>query len=85
MRLGAIALLSAAAIRDYGHRGQTVSRAQLASAPWPMFHHDLAHTGLSPYDTSANPGLQKWKFPTSARFYRILASDRRRRHHLCRR
>ncbi len=32
--------------------------------PWPMFHHDIAHTGLSPYDTSANPGLEKWAFAT---------------------
>ncbi len=36
--------------------------AQLATSPWPMFHHDLAHTGLSQYDTSANNGAQKWKF-----------------------
>jgi len=27
-----------------------------------MFHHDLAHTGVSPYDTSTNPGKQKWQF-----------------------
>jgi len=26
----------------------------LADSPWPMFHHNLRHTGLSPYDTSAN-------------------------------
>ncbi len=30
-----------------------------------MFHHDLWHTGLSQYDTSTNPGLDKWWFPTS--------------------
>jgi outer membrane protein assembly factor BamB len=29
-----------------------------------MFHHDLAHTGLSQYDTSTNPGTQKWEFAT---------------------
>ena len=30
-----------------------------------MFQHDLAHTGLSQFDTSANPGLVKWSFETS--------------------
>jgi outer membrane protein assembly factor BamB len=38
------------------------AHGQLASAPWPMFHHDLAHTGLSEYDTSSNPGTLKWAF-----------------------
>ena len=27
--------------------------AALASSPWPMFHHDLAHTGVSPYHDAA--------------------------------
>jgi cysteine-rich repeat protein len=34
------------------------------AAPWPMFRHDLRHTGRSPVDTSANPGTQKWAFAT---------------------
>src|SRR5208282_2755465 len=42
-----------------------VSRAQLAATPWPMFHHGLTHTGLSPYDTSGNPGTLKWAFHTT--------------------
>jgi len=25
-----------------------------------MFHHDLRHTGLSQFDTSADTGIQKW-------------------------
>ena len=29
---------------------------------WPMFKHDSKHTGLSKYDTSGNPGVEKWKF-----------------------
>ncbi len=29
-----------------------------------MFHHDLRHTGLSPYDTSTNNGSLKWKLVT---------------------
>ena len=33
----------------------------LQSSPWPMFHHDLRHTGRSEYDTSKNPGTLKWK------------------------
>jgi outer membrane protein assembly factor BamB len=32
--------------------------------PWPMFHHDLQHTGLSSYDTSENNGTLKWKYQT---------------------
>ena len=34
-------------------------------APWPMFHHDRRHTGLSPVDTSADTGTQKWSFATA--------------------
>ena len=40
--------------------------AQLADTPWPMFHHDLNHTGLSTHhgpDTST----VKWIFPTGDR------------------
>jgi outer membrane protein assembly factor BamB len=40
----------------------SATRAQLAGSPWPTFKHDSAHTGLSQFDTSANPGLQKWAF-----------------------
>jgi len=64
IRIGAIALLSAAAFAILAVAALSVSHAQLATTPWPMFHHDLAHTGLSQYDTSANPGFQKWKFAT---------------------
>ncbi len=34
----------------------------LANSPWPMFRHDLNHTGRSPYDTSGNLGILKWRF-----------------------
>ena len=37
--------------------------AQLASSPWPMFHHDLNHTGLSPY-YGPNTATVKWTFYT---------------------
>ncbi len=33
----------------------------LASTPWPMFHYDLRHTGLSPHDTSENTGELLWR------------------------
>jgi len=35
---------------------------QLADSPWPMFHGDVRHTGLSPYDTSHVDGTIKWTF-----------------------
>lgn len=39
-------------------------RAQLAESPWPMFHGDAQHTGLSLYDTSHVDGTVKWSFET---------------------
>jgi outer membrane protein assembly factor BamB len=38
----------------------------LADSPWPMFRQNLNHTGVSPYDTSANPGKLKWSFETDS-------------------
>jgi len=35
-----------------------------ANSPWPMFRHDLNHTGRSQYDTSKNNGQKKWDFAT---------------------
>jgi outer membrane protein assembly factor BamB len=32
--------------------------------PWPKFRHNLQNTGLSPHDTSKNPGKLKWYFTT---------------------
>ena len=37
--------------------------AQLADTPWPMFHHDLNHTGLSPY-TGPDTNATKWIYTT---------------------
>ena len=42
---------------------------EIANSPWPMFRHDLNHTGLSPYDTSSNDGTLKWKFQTGSYVY----------------
>ncbi|HUO04739.1 MAG TPA: PQQ-binding-like beta-propeller repeat protein [Candidatus Binataceae bacterium] len=47
----------------------TVTHAQLATAPWPMFHHDATHSGLSQYDTSGNFGGEKWHFTTGGAVY----------------
>jgi outer membrane protein assembly factor BamB len=49
------------------------AHAQSASSPWPMAGHDAAHTGLSEYDTSVNPGTVKWETAT-ARGYNKLAN-----------
>ena len=31
---------------------------------WPMYCHDVRHTGQSPYSTANNPGCEKWRFDT---------------------
>ena len=66
VRIGLLAALSAAAFAVITAATVTVSHAQLAASPWPMFHHDLRHTGLSTINTNANPGAQKWKFATGS-------------------
>jgi len=40
---------------------QTYVKA-LADTPWPMFRHDLNHTGLSPYNTTTNYGSMRWSY-----------------------
>jgi hypothetical protein len=35
-------------------------------SPWPMYSHDVHHTGLSPYSTSDNPLVEKWRFSLSS-------------------
>jgi len=62
IRIGALAILRVAVFAIVAAPTLTVSHAQLATSPWPMFHHDLAHTGLSQYDTSTNNGSEKWAF-----------------------
>ena len=37
--------------------------AQTADTPWPMFRHDLQHTGRSPYVSAQKPTI-KWTFKT---------------------
>jgi outer membrane protein assembly factor BamB len=31
---------------------------------WPMYCHDVRHTGRSPYSIADNPGTEKWRFDT---------------------
>ena len=42
--------------------GVSPSWAGLANAPWPMAHHDLRHTGRSPYNGPSTNHV-KWIFP----------------------
>jgi outer membrane protein assembly factor BamB len=50
--------------------------AQLADTPWPMFHHDLNHTGLSPY-TGPETNATKWIYTTGGdiRTAPVVGSD----------
>ncbi|HEC82173.1 MAG TPA: hypothetical protein ENI42_07125, partial [Thermoplasmatales archaeon] len=37
----------------------------LMDSPWPMYGHDIRHTGRSPYSTADNSGVEKWRFLTT--------------------
>ena len=37
-----------------------------SSADWPMFRHDLSHSGYTASNSTANSAQPLWKFPTSA-------------------
>jgi outer membrane protein assembly factor BamB len=52
----------------FSSSGNTANGAFTATscAPWPMFHQNLRHSGLSPYSTAGDTGVQKWKFTTGA-------------------
>jgi uncharacterized repeat protein (TIGR01451 family) len=45
-----------------------ITSAQLADTSWPIFRHDLNHTGLSPYIGSP-VGVERWDFSTGADVY----------------
>jgi len=65
-KIGATAIGAVAAIAILAVGIKTSLHAQLAptSSSWPIYHHDLGHTGLSPFNTANNPGSLKWKFAT---------------------
>ena len=50
---------------DNSSKSQSLNGSPMDS-PWPMQSHDLHHTGLSPYSTASNPGIEKWKFKTGS-------------------
>jgi outer membrane protein assembly factor BamB len=45
-----------------------VASATFTGEIWPVFRHDLQHTGRSPYDTSGNNGTLKWRYETGSIF-----------------
>jgi len=50
-------------VPEEGNQTIQQAEAQLADTPWPIFHHDLQHTGRSPY-LGAQTGPTKWYYPT---------------------
>jgi hypothetical protein len=48
--------------------GAVPYQATLTNGPtasvWPMFHHDVRHTGLSTVSTSGDTGTEKWHYTT---------------------
>ncbi len=60
MKLRTLMIVAALLTLAVSMAGQDAA-AEAASAPWPMFMGDPAHTSRSAYDTSANPGQAvKW-------------------------
>jgi len=75
IRIGAFAIVVVAAFAMVAIATLTVTQAQLATSPWPVFRHDLANTGLSQYDTSGNPGQLKWSFAAPAAISPTIGID----------
>ena len=51
----------------FGYNAESETQATAVSSgpmdsAWPMKCHDNRHTGLSPYSTADNPGIEKWRF-----------------------
>jgi len=59
-----ICRISAQASKTGYATGSGYADVTINPIPWPMFRQNLNHTGVSPYDTSSNPGKLKWRFPT---------------------
>jgi outer membrane protein assembly factor BamB len=43
-----------------------LAQGKALGIPWPTFHHDPQHTGLSHFDTTANSGTLAWKLTTGS-------------------
>ena len=41
---------------------RSISDGGLQNSSWPMFCHDVSHTGRSPYSTKDNNGFELWRF-----------------------
>ncbi len=52
-----------------------IEKSNMQVAPWPMHCHDRNHTGLSPYPTASNPGIEKWRLKTQGRVETGIAID----------
>jgi outer membrane protein assembly factor BamB len=57
-------ILAEASKTGYNNGSEYVD-VTLNPIPWPMFSQNCRHSGLSPYDTSSNPGKVKWIFSTA--------------------
>jgi len=52
-----------------GEIPQTQTTNGLMDSAWPMYCHDIRHTGRSLYSTENNPGIEKWRFATEGSAY----------------
>jgi len=50
-------------VETEGGQSSTIDDPPIDS-PWPMYCHDVRHTGRSPYTTIDNPGFENWRFDT---------------------
>ncbi len=48
----------------------------LMDSAWPMFHHDIRHTGSSPYGNFGNWFVEKWKVDIGSLVYSSPAIDK---------
>jgi outer membrane protein assembly factor BamB len=61
----------------FGHniRLDNISDSPPLDSPWPMYCHDIRHTGRSPYSTADNPFEIKWMFDIYGPVYGGLVID----------
>ena len=51
--------VSSTSAQESAHENE---KGGLLNSAWPTYKHDVRRTGRSQYDTSNNPGVEKWKF-----------------------
>ena len=54
----------------------TISSDGPMDSAWPMFHHDVRHTGRSSYGKSGNWCLEKWKADIGSMVFSSPAIDK---------